>query len=120
MMQDMETKPQALPSKEEIIETVIDIFIREIAFIDRGEVSKNTNILDDFKIYHDDISLFLLAVFRHFNMPVINNPDCPPTIEGISNLVFDYLSSSRKDEAPPSHKGLWRRFLKWIQAHQGT
>lgn len=117
MMQDTETKHQAPPSKEKIIETVIDIFVREIAFIDRGEVSKNTNILDDFKIYHDDISLFLLSVFRHFNMPIINNPDCPPTIEGISNFVFDYLSSDKKREEPPSQKGFWRRLLKSMRAH---
>ncbi|KAB0643874.1 hypothetical protein [Burkholderia latens] len=113
----METKPQAPPSKEEITEIVIDIFVREIAFIDRSEVSKNTNILDDFKIYYDDISLFLLAVFRHFNMQIITNPDCPPTIEGISNFVFTHLSADKNFEERHIHKGLWRRFLSWMQAH---
>lgn len=117
MMQDMETKSQTRPSKQEIIETVIEIFVREVAFIDRSEVSKNTNVLDDFKIYHDDISLFLLAVFRHFNMPTINNPDCPPTIEGISNFIFDYLSSDKNREEPPGQKGIWRRLLSWMHAH---
>ncbi|WP_157636208.1 hypothetical protein [Burkholderia ubonensis] len=117
MMQDMETKSQPIPSKEEIIETVIDIFVKEIAFIERSEVSKNTNIIEDFKIYHDDISLFLIRVFQHFEMPIINNPDCPPTIEGISDFVLDHLSSNKKHEEPRDQKRLWGKFLKWIRAH---
>ncbi|WP_155122835.1 hypothetical protein [Burkholderia ubonensis] len=102
----MKTKSQPTPSKEEAIETVINIFIKEIAFIERSEVSKNTNILEDFKIHHDDISLFLIRVFRNFEMPIIKNPDCPPTIEGISDFVLDYLSSDKKHEKPRDRKGL--------------
>ncbi|WP_157381732.1 hypothetical protein [Burkholderia ubonensis] len=113
----MKTKSQPTPSKEEAIETVINIFIKEIAFIERSEVSKNTNILEDFKIYHDDISLFLTRVFQYFEMPIINNPDCPPTIEGISDFVLDYLSSDKKHEAPLNQKGMWGKFLKWIRTH---
>ncbi|WP_157381351.1 hypothetical protein [Burkholderia ubonensis] len=111
----MKTKSQPTPSKEEAIEIVINIFTKEIAFIERSEVSKNTNILEDFKIYHDDISLFLIRVFQYFEMPIINNPDCPPTIEGISDFVLDYLSSDKKHEAPLNQKGMWGKFLKWIR-----
>ncbi|WP_157378033.1 hypothetical protein [Burkholderia ubonensis] len=113
----MKTKSQPTPSKEEAIEIVINIFTKEIAFIERSEVSKNTNILEDFKIYHDDISLFLIRVFQYFEMPIINNPNCPPTIEGISDFVLDYLSSDKKHEAPLNQKGMWGKFLKWIRTH---
>ncbi|MFA8393797.1 hypothetical protein ACEPUD_27190 [Burkholderia ubonensis] len=113
----MKTKSQPTPSKEEVIETVINIYIKEIAFIERSEVSKNTNILEDFKIYHDDISLFLIRVFQYFEMPIINNPDYPPTIEGISDFVLDYLSSDKKHEAPLNQKGMRGKFLKWIRTH---
>ncbi|MFA8328730.1 hypothetical protein ACEPT7_25895 [Burkholderia ubonensis] len=113
----MKTKSQPTPSKEEAIEIVINIFTKEIAFIERSEVSKNTNILEDFKIYHDDISLFLIRVFQYFEMPIINNPDCPPTIEGISDFVLDYLSSDKKHEAPLNQNGMWGKFLKWIRTH---
>jgi hypothetical protein len=114
MTQDMENEARPVPSKEEIIEKVIDIFIDTIGFIERYEVSKDTNVLEDFKIYHDDISLFLVRVFRHFGMPTILRPDCAPTIEGISNLVFDYLSTGQKYEDPRDKQGLWGKFLKWI------
>ncbi len=63
-------KPQTIPSREEVIETVIDIFAREIGFIERNEVSKNTNFQKDFKIHDEDISILLTMVVKHFTILV--------------------------------------------------
>ena len=90
------TKNNALdiPTKEQVIETVIDIFVREIGFIERKEVSRTTNIDEDFYIYTDDISLFLLAVEKHFNIKPAPKDwlTIDPTIEGIASFVLRHLS----------------------------
>lgn len=114
MTQDMGNEARSVPSKKEIIEVVIDILVREIGFIERDEVSKDTNLLRDFKIDHDDITMFLTMVFKHFNIPVYIEDDFPLTIEGISDFIFDYIASGRKDEDPRDKQGLWGKFLKWI------
>ncbi|MBR8320540.1 MULTISPECIES: hypothetical protein [Burkholderia cepacia complex] len=114
MMQDMENEARPVPSKEEIIEKVIDILVREIAFIERDEVSRDTDLLNDFKIDHDDITMFLTMTFKHFNIPVFIRDDFPLTVEGISNFIFEYIASGRKDEDPRDKQGLWGKFLKWI------
>lgn len=86
-----------LPPRNRVIETIMGIFVREIGLIDRSEVNPSTNIDSDLYIDSDDISLFLLAVEKHFNI-------CPapeewltvhPTIEGIAEFVLCRLSTDR-------------------------
>ncbi|OXI25720.1 hypothetical protein CFB35_03250 [Burkholderia sp. AU16482] len=114
MTRDMEAEARPVPSKKEIIETVIDIFVREIGFVERSEISKDTDILGDFKIDHDDITMFITMTFKHFNIPVFIEDDFPLTIEGVSDFIFDYISLGRRDEDPRDKQGLWGKFLKWI------
>jgi hypothetical protein len=114
MTQDMEIEAPPVPSKEEILEKVIDIFIENIGWIERHEVSKDTNFDEDFKIDHDDISIFLAMVLRYFDMPKMVSVDCQPTIEGVSDFVFDFLANGRTYDDPRDKQGLWGRFLKWI------
>jgi len=81
-----------LSSKERIIETVIDIFVRVIGFIEREEVSRATNIDEDFYIDGDDLSIFAMEVEKHFGLKTPPCEDWPPgfepTIEGISDFVL--------------------------------
>jgi hypothetical protein len=69
MTKNVEIEAPPAPSKEEIIEKVIDIFIDEIGFIERSEVSKDTNIVKDFKIDTDDLSFFLESALDYFRIP---------------------------------------------------
>jgi hypothetical protein len=119
MTNDIKIKTPPVPSKEEIIEKVIDIFIDTIEWIDRNEVTKSTKILEDFKIYHDDISLFLRWVFEYFYLPYIYRVECAPTIEGISEYVFNYLSSGKPLEDPRDRKGRWDKFMNWVKSKIG-
>jgi hypothetical protein len=114
MAQSIEIEAPPVLPKKEILEKVIDIFIENIGWIERHEISKDTNFAEDFKIDHDDISLFLVMVLRHFGMPKMVSVDCSPTIEGVSNFVFDFLANGRTYDDPRDKQGLWGRFLKWI------
>ncbi len=79
-----------LSSKDRIIETVIDIFVREIGFIERSEVSRTTHIVEDFYIDTDDLSWFTEAVVKHFHLDVTPKEwlTIEPTIEGIADFVL--------------------------------
>ena len=89
----MENNAGGISSKEQVVETVIDIFVREIGFIEREEVSLNTNVVKDFHIYTDDLSLFALAVEKHFNIkPSPKEWLNVETIEEIADFVLRYLS----------------------------
>jgi len=83
-----------LPSKEQIIETVIDVFVRVIGFIEREEVSRSTNIDEDFYIDGDDLSIFAMEVEKHFGLKTPPCEDWPPgfepTIEGIADFVLHH------------------------------
>ncbi|WP_394754191.1 acyl carrier protein [Crenothrix sp.] len=93
MKNAMESNAGAISSKDEIIETVIDIFVREIGFIEREEVSRATHIVKDFYIYTDDLSLFLLAVEKHFGIKPATEEwsSFEPTIERIADFVLQHL-----------------------------
>jgi hypothetical protein len=114
MTQDMHTESHPIPSKEDIVETVMDIFVRETGFVERDAVSKETDLVRDLEIHHEDISIFVTMAFKHFGVPIFAEGDFPPTIGGVSDFIFDYLSSGRQDEDPRDKQGLWGTFLKWI------
>jgi hypothetical protein len=116
MTQDMEIETPPIPSKEEISEKVIDICV-ETLFVERNEISKDTDVIKDFKIYHHDVTYFFTMVFKHFNVPVYAKGDFPPTIEGISEFIYDYLASERHDEDPRDKKGILGRFLQWLKPY---
>lgn len=68
MKNETENNGLGLPTRERVIETVIDIFVREIGFIERKEVSSTTHIVKDFYIDSDDLSFFAEAVEKHFDI----------------------------------------------------
>ncbi len=90
----MENNTGGIPSKDHVIETIIDIFVRVIGFIEREEVSRITNIDKDFYIDGDDISFFLMDVEKHFGIkPAIEEwSNFEPTMEGIADFVLHHLS----------------------------
>ena len=55
-------------TREEVLEIIMDIFVVEIGFIEREEISPTTHVTKDFKIYTDDLTIFLNAVEKHFDM----------------------------------------------------
>ena len=98
MKNALENNAGELTSKDQVIETVIDIFVREIGFIGREEVSRTTNPAKDFYIYTDDLSIFADAVVKHFG---IDSPpeewfNVEPTIEGIADFVLYHLSKKQQ------------------------
>lgn len=96
MKNETENNASKLPTKEQVIETVIDIFVREIGFIERKEVSRATHIVKDFYIDSDDLSFFAEAVEKHFGIKKPPSEEWPngftPTIEGIADFVLHHLS----------------------------
>ncbi|MEB0013452.1 acyl carrier protein [Glaciimonas sp. Cout2] len=55
-------------TREDVLEIIMDIFVVEIRFIGREEISPATHVTKDFKIYKDDITIFLNAVEKRFDM----------------------------------------------------
>ena len=85
---------EGLPSRNDVIESVINIFVRVIGFIERQEVSPTSHIVNDYYIDTDDLSIFADEVEKHFN---IKTPpgEWPrgfePTIAGIADYVLFHL-----------------------------
>lgn len=93
----MENNTGGIPSKDQVIETVIDIFVRVIGFIEREEISRTTHTVKDFYIDGDDLSFFAAAVEKHFGIkPVIEEwSNFEPTIEAIADFVLQHLSKKQ-------------------------
>lgn len=93
MKNAMASRAMDVPSKDQAIETVIDIFVREIGFIDREEVSRTTHVVRDFRIDADDLSWFSAALIKHFGLSVAPKEwlGVEPTIEGIADFVLRRL-----------------------------
>lgn len=84
--------PQPIRSKDDIIETVIDIFVRTIGFIDRKDVFATTNVVEDFYINTDDLSLFARAISKRFDIkPTQEEWLNVETIDEITDLVLHHL-----------------------------
>ena len=94
MKNAMENNTGSLPSKEQVIETVIDIFVRVIGFIEREEVFPTTDVGKDFYIDGDDLSFFAEEVEKHFgiNAPQEEWFNIGGTMEEIADLVLRHLS----------------------------
>ena len=99
MKNETENSTLVLPTQDQVIETVIDIFVRVIGFIEREEITRATNIDEDFYIDGDDLSLFAMEVEKHFGFKTPPCEDWPPgfkpTIEGIADYVLWRLSKKQ-------------------------
>ena len=90
----MENDNGILAQKDQVIEAVIDIFVRVIGFIERENVSRFTNPAKDFHIDTDDLSLFIAEVEKHFHISASQSEwfSIDGTIEGVASIVLHHLS----------------------------
>lgn len=91
----MENSDDSLLQKDQVIETVIDIFVRVIGFIERKDVCRTTNPARDFYIDTDDLTLFITEVEKHFRIRASQTEwfGIDGTIDGVASLVLRHLSS---------------------------
>lgn len=97
MKNETENSAPNLPTKKQATETVIDIFVRTIEFIEKKDVLPTTNGATDFYIDTDDLSLFLMAVEKHFGVKPTQDEwfSIGGTMEEIAGLVLNHLSKNR-------------------------
>lgn len=90
----MENNNSGLVKKDQVIETVIDIFVRVIGFIERDKVSGATNPPKDFYINTDDLSIFILEVENYFHISASQSEwlSIDGTLESVASLVLRHLS----------------------------
>ena len=94
MKNAMENNTGGIPSKDQVIETVIDTFVRVIGFIERKDVFPTTDVGKDFYIDGDDLSFFAEAVKKYFGIKPTHEEwlNIDWTIENIADLVLHHLS----------------------------
>jgi acyl carrier protein len=89
---------EGIPARDDVIEAVIDIFVRVIGFIKRHEVSPTSHIVNDYYVDTDDLSIFAIEVGKHFGIktPPGEWPSgFEPTIEGIADFILFHLSEKQ-------------------------
>ena len=95
-------------TREEVLEIIMDMFVVEIGFIEREEISPATHVTKDFKINSDDLSYFISVLEKHFDM-------LAPTEEwekiSTFNETADLIMLYRGVKIP--RKKPWG-FLRWI------
>ncbi|MEB0013450.1 DUF1493 family protein [Glaciimonas sp. Cout2] len=95
-------------TREEVLEIIMDIFVVEIGFIERKEISPTTDVTKDFKIDSDDLSFFVEAVEKHFDMSA---PEGEWEKIAVFNDMADLIMLYRGVKIP--RKKPWG-FLRWI------
>ena len=95
-------------TREEVLEIIMDIFVVEIGFIEREEISPTTHVTNDFKIDTDDNTIFINAVEKHFDMLA---PEGEWEKIAVFNDMADLIMLSRGVKIPRK-KTLG--FLKWL------
>ncbi|QJI31172.1 acyl carrier protein [Pseudomonas sp. ADAK18] len=56
------------PTRAEVSDKVIQLFIDIIGFIDRSQVTEQTDFIHDFKIIDDDLTCFVMQIKWQFNL----------------------------------------------------
>lgn len=83
-----------MPSKDQVVETVLDILVRITGHDEREQLSGATNPAKDLHVDTDDLSVFIAEVERHFHIdaPQVEWFGIDGTIESVSSLVLRHLS----------------------------
>ncbi|MBT2371175.1 acyl carrier protein [Pseudomonas fluorescens] len=55
-------------ARAEVSDKVIQLFIDIIGFIDRSQVTEQTDFIHDFKIIDDDLTCFVMQIKWQFNL----------------------------------------------------
>ena len=75
-------------TRAEITEKVIQLFVDIIGFIDRSQVTEQTDFIHDFKIIDDDLTCFVMQVKWQFNLQATQEDwDHVTTIKQIVDLI---------------------------------
>jgi acyl carrier protein len=75
-------------SRAEVVEKVIQLFVDIIGFIDRSEVSEQTDFIHDFDIIDDDLTCFVMQIKWQFKLQAKQEDwDHITTIEQVVDLI---------------------------------
>ncbi|OPB20021.1 acyl carrier protein [Pseudomonas fluorescens] len=75
-------------TRAEISEKVIQLFVDIIGFIDRSEVSEQTDFIHDFDIIDDDLTCFVMQIKWQFKLQATQEDwDHITTIKQIVDLI---------------------------------
>lgn len=87
----------AHPPRDQLIQEVIDTFVRVVGFVAREEVSSATHPIRDLRVDTDDLSLFIAEIERHFDIDVPQSEwdKLDGTIGSVADLVLRHQSSQR-------------------------
>lgn len=76
--------------RTEISEKVIQLFVDIIGFIDRSEVTEQTDFIHDFRIIDDDLTCFVMQIKWQFNLQATQEDwDHITTIRQIVDLIVE-------------------------------
>ena len=74
--------------RAQISERVIQLFVEIIGFIDRSQVSEQTDFIHDFKIIDDDPTCFIMQIKWQFNLRATQEDwDHITTIKQVVDLI---------------------------------
>ena len=75
-------------TRAQISERVIQLFVEIIGFIDRSQVSEQTDFNHDFKIIDDDLTCFIMQIKWQFNLRATQEDwDHITTIKQVVDLI---------------------------------
>ncbi len=75
-------------TRAKISEKVIQLFVDIIGFIDRSQVSEQTDFIHDFKIIDDDLTCFVMQIKWQFNLRATQEDwDHITTIKQVVDLI---------------------------------
>lgn len=81
-------------TRADISEKVIQLFVDIIGFIDRSEVSEQTDFIHDFDIIDDDLTCFVMQIKWQFKLQATQEDwDHITTIKQIVDLIVQRRSS---------------------------
>ncbi|MGG5241793.1 acyl carrier protein [Pseudomonas lurida] len=77
-------------TRAEISEEVIQLFVDIIGFIDRSQVTEQTDFIHDFKIIDDDLTCFVMQIKWQFKLRATQADwDHITTIKQIVDLIVE-------------------------------
>ncbi|RMT84714.1 hypothetical protein ALP39_03498 [Pseudomonas marginalis pv. marginalis] len=78
------------PTRAEISEKVVQLFVDIIGFIDRSEVTEQTDFIHDFAIIDDDLTCFVMQIKWQFKLRATQDDwDGITTIKQIVDLIVE-------------------------------
>ncbi|WPN97602.1 acyl carrier protein [Pseudomonas sp. MUP55] len=76
--------------RAQISEKVIELFVDIIGFIDRSQVTEQTDFIHDFNIIDDDLTCFVMQIKWQFNLRATQKDwDHITTIKQIVDLIVE-------------------------------